>query len=83
MEIRKIGNLEIRKSLVLRVRWLVLHVLATPANTLELFSGCIDGRMDGRIDRIVYNFEKGITMKVNIKGRRTPGNPEATYEKAT
>ena len=30
--------------------------------------------------RVVYNFEKGIIMKVNIKGRRTPGNPEATYK---
>ena len=44
---RKIENFEIRKSLVLRVRWLVLHLLATPENTLALFSGCIDGRMDG------------------------------------
>ena len=43
---QKIGNSEIRKSLILHVPWLVLHVLATPANTLALFSGCIDRRMD-------------------------------------
>merc|ERR1711863_223089 len=44
--IRKFGNLvsrkngqpEIRKKLVLHVLWLVLHVLATPVSTLELFS---------------------------------------------
>ena len=28
---------------------------------------------------VVYKCEK-IKMKVNIKGRRTPGNPEATYK---
>ena len=35
---RKNGQAEIRKNLVLHVLWLVLHVLATPVSTLELWN---------------------------------------------
>ena len=37
-EDRKNGNSENRKTLVLHVLWLVLHVLATPVSTLELWN---------------------------------------------